>query len=231
MRRPREEKKGHQGGEGTGWERRGFHVPSHGTPASTKGSPLPEGRGFSAFYRRLSQKSFVFTDSPKKQARALVHSSSGGFGGRRVEAPPDSAAEGRGVAVSGVLCGGGSQAAAAGTRRGVGSGMEHNGCQRDTARTLKMWRPGSSRRQTLCECGGGQAAPFAPLSLKPGHFHKWRVPNNEQIPKNCREASFSAPHPWGFGRTLNLYTHPSVTEPAVAHILLSHRNFAFRLLP
>lgn len=125
MRRPREEKKGHQGGEGTGWERRGFRVPSHGTPASTKGSPLPEGRGFSAFYRRLSQKSFVFTDSPKKQAQALVHSSSGGFWGRRVEAPPESAAEGRGWLSLGCCVGAAPGRCCWGSaRRGVGHGAE-----------------------------------------------------------------------------------------------------------
>lgn len=115
-----------------------FVCPSTGPQRLRQASPLPEGRGFGAFYHRLSQKSFVFTNSHKKQAGALVHSSWDGFGGRRVEDPPDLAAEGRGVAVSGVLCGGGSKAGAAGTRQGVCSGVEQNGCQRDTARTLKM---------------------------------------------------------------------------------------------
>lgn len=73
----------------TGWE--GCALPRD--HRVYKHPPLPEALKFSDSCHRLSQKSFLFTNSHKKQDLALVHSSLDGFGGRRVKHTPDLAAK------------------------------------------------------------------------------------------------------------------------------------------
>lgn len=123
-----------------------------------------------------------------------------GFGGRRGEHTPDSAAQVREEAISAVPC--------------VGGGSQQGRCCQDLAQCVCVHGTGalpkahSSWWQTLCEFW---------LRPKPGCLHKCHSSNNDQISQNSHKVSFGEIHPWSFGSTLNVYTHLSVTEPAVSH--------------